>query len=197
MKVRLFGFSLKAGNSKATLAQLYDHLETNSGQPDNTRPSERRIYFSRDASADYAHGLVVTVKDQKAFCKFVKEKGTFKISVETLVGEDKLMEFNFFVINKNNGLGIYQQYFHSCSLGVFGGYLKEDYRQISDHSASKMVSDLHRNGKHTEVKEKAIRKLHGGQLEVATLVHKGTLAAVLEEFGGKISQIFRIRVRPA
>lgn len=75
MKVRLYGFSLEAGHTKASLDDLYGHMDLFSGEADNTRTNERRFYFSKDADPTFARGLVVTVKDQKAFCKLIHENG--------------------------------------------------------------------------------------------------------------------------
>lgn len=182
MKVRLYGFTLEAGHTKAALSDLYDHLALFSGAADNSRSNERRIYFDKDTDATFARGLVVTVKDQKAFCKLIEDRGRLVINVENLQGEDKLMEFNFFVINKTNGVGLYQQYHHSCSLGVFGGYLRDHYHTISTEFADREVAELTRRGEHTDKREKGIRKAHRGGLSIATLVHSGTLGAVLRQF---------------
>jgi len=182
VKVRLYGFSLKAGHAKSSLNDLYDYMEQCSGQADNTRANERRIYFSRDEDPTFARGLVVTVKDQKAFCKLIDENGRLVISVENLQGDDKLMEFNFFVINKSNGIGLYQQYHHSCSLGVFGGYLRDRYRTISEEMANQAIESLRQHGEHTDRREAAIRRAYRGGLSVATLVHSGSLEAVLRQF---------------
>lgn len=182
MKVRLYGFTLEAGHTNSSLNDLYDHMELFSGNADNTRTNERRIYFSKDADPTFARGLIVTVKDQKAFCKLIDENGRLVISVENLQGDDKLMEFNFFVVNKTNGIGLYQQYHHSCSLGVFGAYLKERYRTISEGAANQAIAALRHQGQHTNRRETAIRRAHRGGLSVATLVHRGNLAAVLRQF---------------
>jgi len=182
MKVRLYGFSLEAGHAKTSLSDLYDHMELLSGTADTTKSNERRIYFSKDTDPDYARGLIVTVKNQKAFCKLVDADGRLVINVENLQGEDKVMEFNFFVINKSNGLGIYQQYHHSCSLGVFGGYLRDRYRNLSENSAGREIRELRRQRQHTEGKAKAIRRAHRENLSVATLIHRGNLSAVLRQF---------------
>lgn len=182
MKVRLYGFSLEAGHAKTSLNDLYEYMELQSGVADTSRTNERRIYFSKDADPTYARGLVVTVKNQKAFCKLVDEKGRLVILVENLQGEDKVMEFNFFVVNKSNGLGIYQQYHHSCSLGVFGGYLRERYRTLSTRSIDAEILELRRSRQHSEARERAIRRAHRGNLTVATLVHRGNLSSVLRQF---------------
>lgn len=182
MKVRLYGFSLAAGHTKTSLVDLYDHLAMHSGQPDTTKSLERRIYFDKNDGSNYAHGLVVTVRDQKAFCKLIEDNGNWVINVESLQGDDKLMEFNFFIINKSNGLGLYQHYFHSCSMGVFGGYLRTDYREISDQRCQDAIHASEQTGRHTNAKEAAIKRDHRGQLEVATLVHSGSLSSVLQDF---------------
>lgn len=182
MKVRLFGFTLNAGHSRTSLTDLFHYLHARSGVPDLSRSNERRIYFDGESDPTFARGLVVTVRDQKAFLRLIEENGNLVINVETLRGEDKLMEFNFFLINKSNGVGLYQQYFHSCSVGAFGGYLKSYYRQISDDRMADAVRAAAAGQQLNANEERRIRRAHRGSLEVATLVHRGTLEAILSEF---------------
>lgn len=182
MKVRLFGFSLQAGHSNTPLQSLYDHLDLRSGEVDDTRANERLIYFSKDADPVFARGLIVTVKDQRRFLKLINESGRLVINVENLKGLDKLMEFNFFVVNKSNGIGLYQHYFQSCSLGVFFEYLADRYRAISQSKVNSAIQKMHEDGTHSKHKEMALRRSHRGGLSAARLLHKEGLASILSMF---------------
>src|SRR5690606_297779 len=104
MFVRSYGFSIEAGHNRVTVADVFSLMASQNGQPDTSKSNERRFYVDDTSDADFVRGLVVTVKDQKAFCELVNDSGSFVIKVNNLTGDNKLMEFNFFVVNKKNGL---------------------------------------------------------------------------------------------
>lgn len=182
MLVRSYGFSVTAGNAKVSLDDLFASLVTTSGDEDTSQRNVRRIFVDTTTNKDFVLGLVVTVKDQKTFCELVNAKGNFVIAVSNLKGKNKLMEFNFFVINKNNGLGIYQHYFQSCSPGTFGSYLRTRYRRLSDKSRDDSIAALKAKGQHTPGKEKEIKAAHAKGLSFALLVHTESLELVLSKF---------------
>ena len=182
MLVRSYGFSVSAGNAEISLQKLLDSLVGTSGQPDQSLSNERRIFIDTTTSPDFALGLVVTVKDQKTFCELVNNKGNFVISVTGLKGTNKLMEFNFFVINKTNGLGIYQHYFQSCSPGTFGTYLRTRYRKLTDDSRDAVIDTLKAKGQHNDSREKAVRSKHAKGLNFAILVQQASLESILKKF---------------
>lgn len=186
MIVRSYGFSLEAGHGHVSIADVFNQMTGSNGQPDTSKSSERRFYIDDQSDTDFVRGLVVTVKDQKAFCELVKDDdGSFVISVKNLEGENKLMEFNFFVVNKVNGLGIYQHYFHSCSPNTFGDYLRKRYFTLS-HELSKGEIEAAKaadpNGAITQKKEIEIRRKYRNSLSFSILVHNEDLADVLKRF---------------
>lgn len=160
------------------------NLVLKSGDPDNSHVLERRFYIDCDSDVNYYIGLVVTVKNQKRFCKLQDDGGgAVKISVANLIGNDKLMEFNFFVLNKNNGIGLYQHYHQSCSLNSFGDYLKAYFRQCRDSMIAAEVEMIKlNNGEVTDAEEKSVRKKYKGGLKFSQLVRKESLAIILSEF---------------
>lgn len=182
MLVRSYGFSVTAGNSEVSLDDLFASLVSTSGNEDASQNNVRRIFVDTKTNNDFIIGLVVTVKDQKTFCELVNEKGNFVIAVSNLKGKNKLMEFNFFVINKSNGLGIYQHYFQSCSPGTFGKYLRNRYHRLSEKSREDAIAALKKNGKHTVREEKLIKKSHSKGLSFGLLVHNESLEKVLSKF---------------
>jgi hypothetical protein len=183
MFVRSYGFSIEAGNNRVTLSDLFSHMATKLGEPDNTKSNERRFYVDAISDQDFFRGLVVTVKDQKAFCELVgNEGGSFIISVKNLEGDSKLMEFNFFVVNKKNGLGIYQHYHQSCTPNTFASYLRARYADLSNNSKELSMNRLRAAGELTNKKEKQIKAEHYGALKFSILVHDESLKEVLSKF---------------
>lgn len=183
MIVRSFGFSVEAGHDHVSVTDLFNYMASQNGQPDTSKSNERRFYIDSTGDADFICGLVVTVKDQKAFCELIKDNGGgFVISVKNLEGENKLMEFNFFVINKDNGLGIYQHYHQSCSTSIFGDYLKKRYSTLSQDFVQKDIDAAKTAGKLTQKKEKEIKSKYRKPLHFSILVQNEKLADVLKKF---------------
>lgn len=184
MKVRLYGFEIETTGKSVGIDDLLSHFEANSGKSNTTKEIERRIYLDRKSHANYYLGLVITVKDQKRFCRLENDHGNIKIAVENLKGKDKLMEFNFFAINKHNGIGIYQHYFQSCGINVFGSYLHQCHNSMRD---SLIETDIKthmsmNSGKISDKEEKTIKRKHSGLFKFSPLVRKEALAKILEEY---------------
>jgi hypothetical protein len=158
------------------------HLAANNGKPDQSRAIERRIFLDESTNKNYYLGLVVTVKDQKRFCRLENNKGQIKITVENLTGDDKLMEFNFFVINKKNGIGLYQHYHQSCGLNVFGSYLVSHHKLIREKGANEEIeAQTNKEGELSASKERSIKKKYRGRLRFSQLVRKDSLEKILKE----------------
>lgn len=178
MKVRLYGFTLKPGHRSVSLDDLYDRMAALSGKADTSQSNMRYIYFNKSHNKKYALGIVITVRNQKSFCK-LGPNGV--VTVENLKGNQKMMEFNFFLINKKNGVGLYQQYHHSCGMFVFGGYLISHYKALSQKRRDDEINALE-HGEATRKKVARINRAYKPKLSFAALVHKASLKKVLSEF---------------
>lgn len=182
MKVRMYGFEIESESASVPIAKLMDHLARNTGKPDQSHSIERRIFLDETTNINYYLGLVVTVKDQKRFCRLENNKGQIKITVENLTGDDKLMEFNFFVINKKNGIGLYQHYHQSCGLNVFGGYLISNHKHLREKFANDEIeAHTRKEGELSANRERSIRKKYRGRLKFSQLVRKDSLEKILKE----------------
>jgi hypothetical protein len=182
MKVRMYGFEIESESAFVPIAKLMTHLVSNTGKPDQSRSIERRIFLDETSNKNYYLGLVVTVKDQKRFCRLENTKGQIKITVENLTGNDKLMEFNFFVINKKNGIGLYQHYHQSCGLNVFGGYLISNHKDLREKFADEEIETKKRTEEELSAsRERSIRKKYRGRLRFSQLVRKDSLEIILKE----------------
>ncbi|SFX77447.1 hypothetical protein [Marinospirillum alkaliphilum] len=183
MDVKYLGFSLEASSSVITVKDLMAEICKSSGESSNLKPIERKIYLNDDDDK-YYKGLIITIKDQKKFCKLISSEDGFKIKVENLKGENKLMDFNFFVVNKENNIGLYQHYFQSCSLMVFGEYLKHSYRMIRDGRISKEIEKIKilNQGVVDYSEEKRVRKKYKSKLDFHALYRKEDIEVILKEF---------------
>lgn len=181
MKVKTYGISIAPECGKVSMQNLVDLMKNQSGASDNTKSNERRFYIA-SVDEDFIAGLVVTIKDQKRFCKLHGDGAAFTISVENIQGQQKLMEFNFFVLNIKNGLGLYQHYHQSCSPGTFFDYLKRRYISLRNASRDNEIEALKTGGTHTGKTEKQVRKAHSGGLSTAYLLRKDSLQEVLSKY---------------
>ena len=75
--------------------------------------SARKIIIDQDEK--YIYGTVITIKNQKKFTSLVGKGSNLEIKVSDLSKLEKIAEFNFLIINKKNGFGIYAMCFHTCT----------------------------------------------------------------------------------
>lgn len=179
MLIRTFGFSLDTKNNAVGLNDLFAELAAKSGTLINGMAHPRMVFFD-NSDPIFAKGLVVTLKDQKTYCQLVENQGKLVIKVTAI--KDQLLDFNFFLINKTNGLGLYQYYFHSCAPGTFGAHLRNVYRQLSNVRRDAEIKALKATKNHTATKEKAIRSKYYKGLRFQILVHLNSIDKILKTF---------------
>jgi hypothetical protein len=182
MLVTSFGISVKAGNAHISVDELFMHMELQNGVEDASKELARRFYIDTTSDPKFILGLVVTVKDQRKFLELVANSTNFQIRVNNLRGANKLMEFNFFVINKSNGLGVYQYYHGSCSPQTFGSYLITRYRALSNDSRDSAIANLHKQKKHTIKAERSIKSTHRFGLDFSLLVRPEGIKDILSSY---------------
>lgn len=177
MLVRILGISFEP-KAIVTLDELFDNLSKLSDKEILVGDINRLLVVDKDSNEKYYLGVVVTIKDQRRFCELSKEQGKIKIKVVNLEDHQSIMEFNFFVINKTSGLGLYQHYHQSCSIGQFAHLVSKRYRDIADGLAEEEIAQ---NEKIDEKKIAAIRKKYSGRLDWSVLVRKEALENLLLE----------------
>lgn len=177
MEVRYLGFSISTKNEKVSVEDLYDQLEQNSGKENLSLKLPRRIFFEK-SKGDYYKGMILTIRDQTKYCKMQDQGGNISINVENLQGNEKLLEFNFFVINKNTGRGIYQEYHHSCSINTFFKYLKQEFNKVKTESIKDEIANLQSP---TDKDKSAIRKKHKKPIDLSMLCDKSDLFDAIAE----------------
>lgn len=180
MRVVSFGISIAAGNPFISIADLFRSMQLDNGKEDSSKGTPRIFYIDDHSDKDFFRGLVVTIRDQNAFCKWVQSgTGNFKIKVENLKKAEKIMDFNLFVIRKKTGLGIYQYYHRSCSTNTFLSYLRRKYRALSDDHMENALAAL---GNAPELKKRAVRKKYRKPLDAGLLIRTESLEKVLEHY---------------
>ena len=180
MLVRFLGFSFSTNASNLSLNDYIEFMIARHGKSHQLGSHERFMFINTTHSKKYYVGLFVTVKDQKTYCELVQKSGKLVVKVSELDGDSSLMDFNFFVINKTTGLGMYQYYHQSCSLSSFGYF---NYRRFTEYRESKVEDGLATppEEKQAVSGEKAIRKYFRGNLKWEILVRKEKLKEMIEQ----------------
>lgn len=175
MRVRLLGFEWRFG-AGISCDDLFEHLETIKETQVKFRGRNRLLYLGE--SGDYHVGIFLTYRSQRRTCELKTEKGIYKISVRSLEKGTSLVDFNFFVIHRHTGRGIYQQYHGSCGFHKFSGFVREQYNQLKDACIERSIRDA---GGETTKSIKQARRKYKGTLNAQVLVRRDALLAMLSE----------------
>lgn len=98
-------------------------------QMNGTKVKQRILYFIEE-SEDLWVGLVLTIKDMRKFVTLVESREELKLDVHKLSEDEKIADFNFFIIRPESGFGLYQHHHHSCSLNLFNYLVKKRYNDM-------------------------------------------------------------------
>ena len=180
MLVRFLGFGIEGGKG-LSIGDFMIQLSKSSEAESEMAEHGRFLFIDSDVNATYHLGLIVTVKSQRKFCELQSSGKSFKVIVNNLKAESNLMEFNFFVLNKKNGLGLYQHYHQSCSVGQAMHLLHRRYSSITDRLVSSYKNELIKEGHRQDIARKKAAKKYGGWLKWHLLVRKEKLKEILEE----------------
>ena len=181
MNVRFHGFRLKEGN--VSLSDFVDSVIAQHGVEFPYYGDHRLVYMD-SSDADYYIGLVLTAKDQRKFCE-LDSSGDYKITVRRLKDDHRLVDFNFFLICKATGAGLYQCYRGSCGLISFGHLLNHLYRaELGKRRTAALIAIGGDTAKEKQKKE--VRGRFKMQLEFTPIFRK-------EDFDTIVSQMKKIK----
>lgn len=187
MKVRLLGFTSEitetANPSRITMDSFMEYLVTDqkaateAGEESVTKIGEhgRLLYIDKETNPSYYLGLAITVKDQKKFCELTQNGKNFTIKVTDL--ENKMMDFNFFVLNKTTGTGLYQHYHQSCSLNSLFHILSSKLSQFRGALFESEVNNKNIIGTNSEIRK--IKAKLRGRIKSSILVKKENLEKLI------------------
>lgn len=122
-----YGFSFSTAKSDIELATFFSSLVGANIEFPIRTDSSRKIIIDQDSK--YVYGTVITIKNQKKFTSLVNNGNSLEIKVSDLSKLEKIAEFNFLLINKENGMGIYQYHHGSCTAPNFGSMITSLYRR--------------------------------------------------------------------
>lgn len=123
MKAKTYAFSWKVGNG-ITGPDFLRHLQSTNG-----KEKDRHI-LAIGTNGAFWGGVFLTIRDMKAFCKMRKAGGVLSVQPETLPPDERLVEFNFFILNPKTLVGLYQYYHLSSTTLAFCRFCHERYADL-------------------------------------------------------------------
>ncbi|WP_110949535.1 hypothetical protein [Pseudomonas bohemica] len=173
-----YGFSFSTEKSDIDLVDFLASLVGVEIQFKVKSGNVRKFMF--DSDSHYFYGVVITMKNQRSFASLVDEKGVLKVKISDLADLEKIAEFNFFVINKLNGFGLYQYHYGACTLPNFGEMLKGRYRRHLEEKREKALGTLGENPSKKQLQAINSRFFHG--LHFDMLVQSRDVETVLSAY---------------
>jgi hypothetical protein len=177
MNIKFLGFSFYSTSEKLALSNYIDYMTQRSSQSYRLGEHNRFLFFNTTYSEKYYIGLLLTTKDQKTYCELVNDSGKFIVKVNEVDADSNIMDFNFFVLNKKNGIGMYQYYHQSCSLSSFGYFNNKRFSEFHDEVISQKLSNLRGN----DAEERRIKRNYRGCLKWEVMVRREKLKELMLE----------------
>lgn len=184
MKVSFIGFSFEV-NPLINMMDFLSFLSDNSGKKHKLNFHDRQLFFDNTSNDEYLLGLLITIKDQKTFCELSGDGDSLKIIVNDVAKDKSIMDFNFFVLNKKSGIGMYQYYHQSCSFNQFGYIASRFYKELRQSKMQSEIDTLKRQKlpKIDEEKNiKTLKKKYNFSMKFQIILRTEKLEDILNEF---------------
>lgn len=173
-----YGFSFSAQKSDIELNSFLSSLVGANVEFAIKSGNVRRIIL--DSDDKFFYGVVITIKNQKRFASLVSDKGEMKVKISELADLEKIAEFNFLVINKLNGFGLYQYHYGACTLPNFASMITSLYRRQLEAKRKVELDALAEDAPQKQIKAVNSRFFHGMVFEM--LVQSRDIEKVLAKY---------------
>ncbi|WP_339100251.1 hypothetical protein WKQ99_18760 [Pseudomonas atacamensis] len=173
-----FGFSFSTKKTDIPLSDFLTSLIGKDIEFTLKSGNVRRIII--DQSDDFFCGVVITLKDQRSYASLVNNKGQVKVKISNLATLEKIAEFNFWVINKLNGFGMYQYHHGACTLPNFASMVTSRYRRALEAKRKVELEKLPKTATAKQLKAVNSRFFHGLAFEM--LVQARDIEKVLAKY---------------
>lgn len=88
---------------------------------------------------DYYYGIIVKTRDSSHSISLIEEEGSHKIDLKNLLDNERIMEFNPFVLLRESGRGIYMNYSGATNLPSFFALLKRRFNVFLKNETEQAV----------------------------------------------------------
>lgn len=124
MKIAFYAFQWNCLCPKLTLEEFIKNLINKI----DYECLNKKIYIVQEKKLFL--GLILSIKDMHKFVTIVNSKQDIRLDVHQLNENEKIADFNFFILNPKTGFGLYQYYHNSCSLRHFCNIAKKYYNMF-------------------------------------------------------------------
>lgn len=186
MDIKLLGIEFEVGKG-ISIADLFSYIQRHQGKPVILYKYGRFLYI-RDMGNFYA-GLLITAKNQRKFIEFSQNAGVARLEARDVSQGAQLADFNYFLVSKKTGRGLYQYYHGSCTLDTFGTVCRRHYEELKKSRIDALVAGL---PKQTTAKIKQCRDMFTGTLTWNVLVRPEAFRAMVEAL--KSVEILKVNV---
>jgi len=155
MKIVFQAFRWTCHSQTFDLKNFLNELNKVNGNTHGNRIS----YFLEDGN--YWVGLILTIKNMRKFVTLVESKKEIKLDVHELDDNEKITDFNFFVLSQSTGYGLYQHYHQSCSLNTFNYIVRQRYNAIRKSIFLDAKEKYEKEGKNKSDVKKLMKKYQG------------------------------------
>ncbi|MDC9591528.1 hypothetical protein PSI23_20145 [Xenorhabdus sp. XENO-10] len=187
MQIKSIGFSIKNDNNNIDTRDIMNHLINCSDSKITRTDYIRKILLSDDNN--FYTGLVLTFRNQKKNFKSKFNDKDFKVEVEDLKGDEKLVSFNFFCLKKQNLKGIYLYYHGSCSINALFSQFQTRTNEYIRAKQEGEIKNLGDSPKKSKIKE--INKKYSDRPKFSIILNKNNLEKMLASFKEIKSADFR------
>ncbi|WP_253917534.1 hypothetical protein [Klebsiella quasipneumoniae] len=135
-------------------------------------------------------GVVLSFKDQRRDCRARFQDGQFTIHTADILDDEKLIDFNFFVVKKSSLKGLYEYYHNSCSIHVLFALLRNKFNALKADKISNYIANNLALGR--EKAEAKGKREYAGRLSTSILIDNRDIPTVLAEYAKvkKIEMLF-------
>lgn len=123
MKVRVHGFSWQL-TSGTNLIDFLKFLHETSGE--QIKDQIMAVSPIQGRKGIWG-GVLLTIKDQKSFTQFTRRAKSFRVTPTEMALDTNPVDVNYFILNEENGRGLYQYYHHSAALSAFAGFAAQRF----------------------------------------------------------------------
>jgi hypothetical protein len=128
-----------------------------------------------EVESEWWGGIILKVRDSKAFTKLTEGEGKMVLTAETLAANEKLVELTYFIAHPDTGSGLLAQHYHGTSITAFGLACSKVFKTAQREAAEEAT-------KEKSPKEKsAILKQFRGKLALEQLSHDTDLRALVKK----------------
>lgn len=150
-KVKVTGFEWNIESKKYNPQDLCQYLELISG----AKRGKTKVFCKKHGEVYI--GLVVTINDMKAFTTWEEDGGG--LTTTELEKGKSMADFNYFIVHPIAGRGLYQYYYKSSTLNVFGLVCKKLAIEMKDKAIENDIEDMKNRNGVDDLKQPEITKI--------------------------------------